>query len=84
MFDGLDDAIIGVGQQHGSPTLIIYDRDKCIDILADKFLNERDTLMPDGDPDAAYLEAVEWFEHNVECLYAGEHTPIIMQSIDEI
>jgi len=73
--DGLDDAIIGVGGQHGSNIVLIYDRDKCIEILAEQFSQEKDCEDP-------YLEAVDYFGYNTECAYVGENTPIFMQRLD--
>ena len=73
--DGLDDAIIGVGGQHGSNIVLIYDRDKCIEILAEQFSQEKDCEDP-------YLEAVDYFGYNTECAYVGENTPIFMQKLD--
>jgi len=74
LFDELDDAIIGVGQQWGSQTVVIYDRQKCIDIFADKF-------KKDGSPDP-YAEAVEWFDYNVGCAYVGENTPVFLERLE--
>lgn len=31
--DGFDDAILGVATRCGQPTIVVYDRTKCIDIL---------------------------------------------------
>ena len=76
--DGYEDAIIGIDGQHGSNTVVIYDKDKCIEILAEKFYLE-------GDCEDPYLEAVDYFGYNIECAYVGENTPIFMQRIsDEI
>ena len=72
IFDDLDEAIIGVGQQHGMNSVAIYDREKCIQIFADKFLKDSEN------EDDAYLSAIEWFEFNVECSYLGENTPIFV------
>ena len=84
IFDDLDDAIIGVGQQHGSHTVAIYDRQKCIDIFANNFMIEKKEQLKrelnDHEVYEAYNDAIEWFEYNVECLYAGESTPIIIES----
>jgi len=74
--DGFEEAIIGIGGQHGSNTVVIYDRDKCIEILADQFTQEKDCEDP-------YLEAVDYFGYNTECAYVGENTPIFMQRIDD-
>ena len=40
--DGLEDAIIGIGGQHGSNMVVIYDKEKCIEILAEQFSQEKD------------------------------------------
>ena len=61
--DGLDEAIIGVGQQFDKPDRLIYDYDKCVDILmTDQGFTEE--------------EAIEWIEFNVKGAYVGEGTPI--------
>ena len=61
--DGLDGAIIGVGQQFDKPDRLIYDYDKCVDILmTDQGFTEE--------------EAIEWIEFNVKGAYVGEGTPI--------
>ena len=61
--DGLDEAIIGVGQQFDKPDRLIYDYDKCVDILmTDQGFTEE--------------QAIEWIEFNVKGAYVGEGTPI--------
>ena len=61
--DGLDGAIIGVGQQFDKPDRLIYDYDKCVDILmTDQGFTEE--------------QAIEWIEFNVKGAYVGEGTPI--------
>tara|TARA_R100000234_G_C4983049_1_gene171918 strand:+ start:37 stop:258 length:222 start_codon:yes stop_codon:yes gene_type:complete len=61
--DGLDEAIIGVGQQFDKPDRLIYDYDKCVDILmTDQGFTEE--------------EAIEWIEFNIKGAYVGEGTPI--------
>tara|TARA_R110000744_G_scaffold284551_1_gene396066 strand:+ start:4031 stop:4366 length:336 start_codon:yes stop_codon:yes gene_type:complete len=64
--DGLDGAIVGLGGQHPSVPVVIYDYDKCVDIFM------RDNNWP-------YDEAVEWMEFNVVCAYVGSGTPIFMK-----
>lgn len=68
VFDGLDEAVIGVGNQHGKPPVVVYDADRMAQALA------RDL---DGDIDGAW----EWLEFNVLGLYAGDRTPIIVFGI---
>ena len=60
--DGLDDAIIGVGLQFDKPDRLIYDYDKCIDILMK--LN-----------DWTDEEAIEWMEFNVRGAYVVKAPP---------
>ena len=33
MADGFDDAIIGIAERCGRPNLVVYDAERCIDIL---------------------------------------------------
>jgi hypothetical protein len=63
--DGFDEAIIGIGRQFNKQ-LVIYDEDKCIQILM-----ERDGMTDE--------EAIEFFEFNVVGAYVGEHTPIYVR-----
>ena len=63
--DGFDEAIIGIGRQFNKQ-LVIYDEDKCIQILM-----ERDGMTDE--------EAEEFFEFNVVGAYVGEYTPIYVR-----
>ena len=63
--DGFDEAIIGIGRQFNK-NLVIYDEDKCIEILM-----ERDGMSEE--------EAIEFFEFNVVGAYVGEYTPIYLR-----
>lgn len=65
-FDGFDAAIIGYGGQYTGKRLVAYDRARMIDIL-----------MADGP--MTWEEAEEYLSFNVECLWAGEGTPIIIE-----
>ena len=66
--DGFDDAIIGIGERCGQPSLVAYDRDKCIEILAEQFSDDEDP----------YTTAVEYFDFNVVGAWVGESTPIFI------
>ena len=66
--DGLDDAIIGYGQQFPKEPLLVYDYDKCVEIF-----------MAQG---MSHEEAVEWMEFNVVNAYYGEGTPIFIRSAE--
>ena len=65
--DGLDDAIIGYGQQFPKEPLLVYDYDKCVEIF-----------MGQG---MSHEEAIEWLEFNVINAYMGEGTPIFIRSV---
>jgi len=75
LFEGLNDAIIGIGCQHGGNYVAIYSKRKIIHLLEIQFLMDQDEVDAEGDP---LLMAIEWYDFNIECLYAGEHTPIIL------
>ena len=76
-----DAGFLGIGyQQHKGP-LAIYDREKCLDALAEEFA--ADTEIYEGDEDAdPYTDAVEWFSFNTEGSWVGEGTPIIVSRFD--
>ena len=65
-FDGLDDAVIGIVQVHTQPSRVAYSYEKIVEILMDQ--------------DMTYEEAVEYFDFNIGCLWAGENTPAIVHS----
>jgi hypothetical protein len=69
--DGLDGAIIGMCERSGTPSVVAYDRDKCIEILAKQF----DYSDPDLDGHDA---AEEYFDFNVAGAYVGENTPVFI------
>lgn len=68
LFDGLDDAIVGIVRVHTRPGHVAYSREKIIEALME---------------DMSYDDAVEYFEFNIACLWAGEHTPAILYEPSE-
>jgi hypothetical protein len=64
-FDGLDAAIVGVGEVHGQGLRLVYSAESIIRIFMEEGMTEED--------------AVEHFEFNVAGLYAGEQTPLILR-----
>lgn len=64
IYDGFDEAVLGVSERFGEDAVIIYDKEKVIDIL-----------MKDGMTDE---EAIEHFYYNVLGTYAGKYTPIFL------
>ena len=68
--DGFDAAIIGVGKQYTKEVLVVYDRNKCIQILMDR----------DG---MSHEEAEEFFSFNTDCAWFGPKTPMIVETGSE-
>lgn len=62
IFDGLDEAVLGYD---GDLFKLIYSVDKILEILQE-------------DQGMSYDEAVDYYCYNIDCLYAGEQTPILM------
>lgn len=63
--DGLEDAIIGIGESFGKSPVAIYDIDRIIGIYI-----KRDGMTEE--------EAREFFDYNVLGAYAGEHMPVFV------
>ena len=70
VLDGLDDAVIGVGMQHTGKALLVYDRDKILECL----------MARDG---MDLEEAEDYCGFNIDCLWAGNGTPIILHRAPE-
>ena len=66
--DGFEDAIIGISERIGRDPIVAYDRDKCIEILAN-------TMEPTDDDDDPYTMAIEYFDFNVIGAWMGDGTP---------
>jgi len=64
-FDGLDDAILGIATRGGGQAFFVYSRHKCIELLM--AMN-----------DMSLEDAEEYFDFNVNCLWAGNATPAIL------
>jgi hypothetical protein len=66
--DGFDDAIIGIVENFSDNPVVLYDKDKCIDILCKDMSKE---------------EAVEYFNFNVIGAYMGDNTPKFAMLFDK-
>ena len=79
MFEGLlylsepefDEAIVGVADRIGMPTVVVYDSSKVIDILC-----ERDGMDRE--------QATEFYEFNILGAYVGERTPMHITLLDDL
>ncbi len=80
----LDGAIVGVANRCGMPTVVCYDRDKTIEILAKGFKISKKDLDADEIAsgmtvkDKQYEMALEWYEFNTIGGYIGEYTPVFV------
>jgi len=63
--DGFDDAIIGVVDDYNEKPRLVYSISKCLKILEAEGMSD--------------IDALEYFEFNVEGAYVGEQTPIWCQ-----
>jgi hypothetical protein len=66
--DGLDDAIIGIGQQFTHDPVVVYDEGRIIEVLRSWGMKEQ--------------EAEEYFSFNIQGSWVGENTPIIICGLD--
>ena len=69
--DDFDEAIIGVGRRCGQPNIVVYDAEKCREILRKEM---------QCDP----TDADEYFEFNVVGAWMGEDTPIFVEPLNGI
>ena len=67
--DGFEDACLGIAVKFNTP-FMLYDRDKCIEILM-----TRDGMSRD--------DAEDYFGFNVQGAYVGEHTPAYLCRFSE-
>lgn len=63
--DGLEAAVLGVAERCGKPGLVVYDAEKCIEILM-----ERDGMSRE--------DATEFFVFNTLGAWVGEGTPLFL------
>ena len=64
MPDGFDDAFVGIAERCGQEPVLVYDRQKCVNILQSQDMTEE--------------EAVEFFEYNTLGSWVGDNTPIFI------
>lgn len=60
--DGFDKAIMGIVERSGMNPVVLYNKNKCIDIM----------IKRDGMTES---EAIEFYYYNIVGSYMGEHTP---------
>ena len=65
LLDGLDDAIIGIVEEFGNDTRILYSKHKILEILV-----RRDNMT--------YADAEEFYDFNILGLYASKQNPVFL------
>jgi hypothetical protein len=68
LYDGYEDALIGIAFRFNLPPLACYDYNKCILLLMNR----------DG---MTHEEAVDYFQYNTLGCWAGDHTPIFVNMV---
>lgn len=69
--DGFDDAIIGMSVGISARDVVVYDYDKCVEILM-----VRDKI--------SHEDAVDYIEYNTVNAYFGNYTPIFIKTCESI
>ena len=72
-----DEGFVGVGWRINQVPVAIYDREICINALAEEFAADETNYTDGGDADP-YTDAVEYWDFNTEGSWVGEQTPIII------
>ena len=60
--DGFDDAIIGIAERYGMNPVVLYNKNKCLNIM-----QTRDGMSEE--------DAIDFFYYNIVGAYMGEYTP---------
>jgi hypothetical protein len=68
LYNGLENALIGIGNQYTKPPIAIYSYKHIIQQLQKNGLN--------------YEDAIEYAEYNIIGAWVGEQTPIIINDLD--
>jgi len=70
IWDGLDEAILGLASRCGENTVVAYDIDKIIEILI-------------KDEGMSYIEAIEYYSFHLEGAHLGDSSPIFIRLIGD-
>lgn len=70
-YDGLEDAIVGIGCQYSKDPVVVYEEERIIFILM-------------SEQEMEFEEAWEYYSFNIQGMWVGDNTPIIMVGMDEL
>ena len=80
LWDGFDEAIIGMAERINLGPVVAYDVDKIIEILMrDMEVDEKDLDEDRTFESLKYEMAIEYFEYNIKGAWMGEFTPVFIQ-----
>ena len=77
--DPYDKGFMGIGFQQYRGPVAVYDRETCVNALAEEFAKDDNSDEDDSDP---YTDAAEWFSFNTEGSWVGDQTPIVVARMD--
>ena len=75
-----DEGFVGIGFRINQVPVAVYDREVCIEALAEEFAEDTDESYKSADP---YTDAVEYWDFNTEGSWIGEQTPIVITKFTE-
>ena len=85
--DGFNEAILGYAETNEGSKMVIYDSEKCIEILQKDFEKETRERNPgkteEEISEETYQDAVEYFHYNTIGAYMGQKTPAFATLITE-
>ena len=70
LWNGLDDALVGIASQFTSPPLAVYDQERLVHLLQDQGMT--------------WEEAHEYLAHNIAGGYLGAGTPLILEGVGDL
>jgi len=84
VFDGFDEAIIGMAERINLGPVVAYSVEKIFEILMKGMEVSEDDLDEDETIESRkYMDALEYFEYNIKGSWMGEFTPIFIEKLIE-
>lgn len=84
VLDDFNAAMVGYGERINLGPVIIYDKDKIIEMLMKEMVVEKDDLYEgQTEDDKKYEMAIEYFDFNIIGAWMGEYTPIFLTKFEK-
>ena len=68
--DGYDDAILGIVERCSMEPVVLYDKEKCLELLAEQGIKDSE-------------DAMDWFYYNTIGPWVGDNTPCFATIINK-